>query len=101
MNMPGPIRNALTVDVEDWYHVAAFSPYIERTQWGDLQSRVRSNTDGLLELFSKRGVRATFFVLGWVAERQPALIRSIHAQGHEVACHGYSHELVYRQTPEV
>jgi polysaccharide deacetylase family protein (PEP-CTERM system associated) len=99
--MPGAIRNALTVDVEDWYHVAAFAPYIERSRWDGLQSRVKANTESLLDLFDQHDVRATFFVLGWVAEREPDVIKRIHARGHEIACHGYSHELVYRQTPEV
>lgn len=101
MSAAGRIENALTVDVEDWYHVAAFAPYIERSRWESLQSRVKANTESLLDLFDEHGVRATFFVLGWVAERQPEVIRTILARGHEIGCHGYSHELVYRQTPEV
>ena len=99
--MSRAIRNALTVDVEDWYHVAAFAPYIERSSWGSFKSRVKANTEGLLDLFDEHDARATFFVLGWVAEREPAVVKAIRARKHEVACHGYSHELVYRQTPEV
>lgn len=95
------MRNALTIDVEDWFQVAAFFPYIDRSSWASRESRVVANTDRLLALLAERRVRATFFALGWVAEREPALIRRIAAAGHEVACHGYSHELVYRQTPEV
>ena len=95
------MRNALTVDVEEYFHVSAFSSVIDRRQWGTLQSRVESNTGRLLELFDSDAVKATFFVLGWVADRYPNLVRTISAQGHEVACHGWSHDLVYRQTPAV
>ncbi len=95
------IRNALTVDVEDYFHVSAFAGSINRDEWDNYPLRVVNNTRRLLELFDGRGVRATFFVLGWVAERVPELIREISAQGHEVACHGYSHQLVYRQSCEV
>lgn len=93
--------NALTVDVEDYFHVSAFSSVIHRQDWDLYKCRVEANTRALLELFARRDVRATFFVLGWVAERYPELIREVAAQGHEIACHGLSHELVYRQTPEV
>lgn len=95
------IRNAMTVDVEDWFQVAAFFDHIDRRDWATLEYRAERNTDRVLEVFSQHGVTGTFFVLGWVAERSPALIRRIHAAGHEVACHGMSHEFVYRQTPEV
>jgi polysaccharide deacetylase family protein (PEP-CTERM system associated) len=90
----------MTVDVEDYFHVQAFAAHIDRRSWDGRESRVVANTRRLLEMFDEFGVRATFFVLGWVAEREPALIREIHARGHEVACHGYSHRLVYTQTPE-
>jgi polysaccharide deacetylase family protein (PEP-CTERM system associated) len=96
----GEITNAMTVDVEDYFHVTAFSQAISRDDWGSLESRVERNTQRLLELFGRRNVRATFFVLGWVAERFPALVREIASQGHEVACHGYSHRLVNQQSPE-
>jgi polysaccharide deacetylase family protein (PEP-CTERM system associated) len=99
--VPKVFANALTIDVEDWFQVAAFFPHIERSSWESLESRVARNTDRLLGLLEERGIRATFFVLGWVAEREPALIRRIAAAGHEMACHGYSHQFVYRQTPEV
>ena len=95
------IKNALTVDVEDYFHVSAFSNHIERAQWDGYACRVEANTRALLQMFAAAQVQATFFVLGWVAERYPALVREIAADGHEVACHGYSHELVYRQTPAV
>jgi len=93
------IRNALTVDVEDYFHVSAFAGSIKRSEWDNYPLRVVENTRRLLELFDSSSVKATFFVLGWVAERAPDLIREIAAQGHEVACHGYSHQLVYNQTP--
>ncbi|HKS56635.1 MAG TPA: XrtA system polysaccharide deacetylase [Steroidobacteraceae bacterium] len=91
--------NAMTVDVEDYYHVTAFAGSIARTSWPTMESRVERNTLRLLEIFSRHGVRATFFVLGWVAQRTPALIRELHRAGHEIACHGLTHELVYKQTP--
>jgi polysaccharide deacetylase family protein (PEP-CTERM system associated) len=93
------VTNALTVDVEDYFHVSAFASTIDRRDWHRHESRVEANTGRLLDLFAERGVRATFFVLGWVAERYPALVRELAAQGHEVACHGLTHELVYDQTP--
>jgi polysaccharide deacetylase family protein (PEP-CTERM system associated) len=93
------LSNAMTVDVEDYFHVQAFAAHIDRSSWDGRESRVVANTWRLLEMFDEFGVRATFFVLGWVAEREPALVKEIHARGHEVACHGYSHRLVYTQTP--
>lgn len=93
--------NALTVDVEDYFHVAALAPSIHRDSWGSRESRVVDNTRKLLDIFGRFDARATFFVLGWVAERHPRLVKEIAASGHEIACHGYSHSLVYEQTPEV
>lgn len=95
------IANALTIDVEDYYQVAAFSDIVDYTDWDRHESRVERNTSRILELFDAAGVKATFFVLGWVASRHPGIVREIVAQGHEVACHGYSHQLIYRQSPEV
>ncbi len=95
------IANAMTVDVEDYFHVSALSQVISRADWSRMEFRAERSTDRLLDLFARNGVKSTFFVLGWVTERAPALIRRIHAAGHEVACHGLTHELVYRQTPEV
>lgn len=95
------IVNAFTVDVEDYFQVAALAPAIERASWPQRESRVERNTGVLLDLLSERGIRATFFVLGWIAERHPRLIRRIAAEGHEIACHGFSHQLIYEQTPEV
>jgi polysaccharide deacetylase family protein (PEP-CTERM system associated) len=94
------VLNALTVDVEDYFHVAAFAHAIPRTSWDARELRVERNTGRLIDLFAEQKIRATFFVLGWVARRVPALIRAIQAAGHEVASHGMSHELIYRQTPE-
>jgi polysaccharide deacetylase family protein (PEP-CTERM system associated) len=95
------IRNALTVDVEDYFHVSAFADSIDRSEWGGHPLRVGNNTRRLLDLFDHNQVKATFFVLGWVAERAPELIREIAVRGHEVACHGFSHQLVYNQSPEL
>jgi polysaccharide deacetylase family protein (PEP-CTERM system associated) len=94
------ITNALTVDVEDYFHVAALAPSIHRDSWGARESRVVLNTQRLLALFERFDVRGTFFVLGWVAERYPQLVKNIAAGGHEIACHGFSHRLVYEQSPE-
>jgi polysaccharide deacetylase family protein (PEP-CTERM system associated) len=93
--------NALTIDVEDYFHVTAFTGDIDRSRWSSLESRVEGNTSRLREIFARHGVRATFFVLGWVADRYPNIVRELHAAGHEIACHGWSHEVVYRQTPAV
>jgi polysaccharide deacetylase family protein (PEP-CTERM system associated) len=95
------LRNALTVDVEDYFHVNAFSSVIDRPSWPQFQLRVERNTHRLLDLFANYRVQGTFFILGWVAQRVPTLIRQIHAAGHEIACHGLNHELVYNQTPEI
>jgi polysaccharide deacetylase family protein (PEP-CTERM system associated) len=97
--MPSPI-NAFTVDVEDYFHVAALSSAITRESWPTHESRVERNTEHLLALLAERGVRGTFFVLGWVAERSPGLVRRIAASGHEIACHGFSHQLIYQQARE-
>jgi polysaccharide deacetylase family protein (PEP-CTERM system associated) len=92
--------NAFTVDVEDYFHVTALSQAISRDSWSQRESRVEANTERLLNVLAERNVHGTFFVLGWVAERQPALIRRIAAAGHEIACHGYAHQLVYRQAQD-
>lgn len=97
----GQIKNALTVDVEDYFQVAALSEAVEVKDWPSMEYRVEANTDKLLELFDARQTKATFFTLGWVAERSPALVRRIQQAGHEIASHGYSHQLVYNQSPEV
>ena len=95
-----PKVNAMSVDVEDYFQVSAFERVVTRAEWSGFESRVVANTRNLLELFQEHGVRSTFFVLGWVAERFPALVKEIASLGHEVASHGYHHELVYSLTPE-
>jgi polysaccharide deacetylase family protein (PEP-CTERM system associated) len=94
------IINAMTVDVEDYFHVAALAQSIDRSQWDSMEYRAESSTRRLLDLFDRSNLRATFFVLGWVARRSPDLIREIASRGHEVASHGMSHKLVFNQTPE-
>jgi len=95
------MNNVLSVDVEDYFHVAALSNSIKVSDWPRIPGRVEQNTRRLLDLFDRHNVKVTHFVLGWVAERYPGLIREIDARGHEVASHGYSHQLVYNQTPEI
>jgi polysaccharide deacetylase family protein (PEP-CTERM system associated) len=97
---PETIVNAMTVDVEDYFHVSAFDHVVSRAGWDGFDSRVCRNTERLLETFERAGVRSTFFVLGWVAHRFPALVRRIADQGHEVASHGYHHQLLYMLTPD-
>ena len=94
------VLNALSVDVEDWFHVGAFERTISRSSWDELTHRVERNTDAVLALFAEAGVSATFFTLGWVAERYPALMRRIAEAGHEVASHGYDHARVFTLGPE-
>ncbi len=94
------IANAMTVDVEDYFQVSAFEPIIDRSQWDSLQHRVENNTQRILALFAQNEIKATFFTLGWVAERYPQLVKQIVEQGHELACHGYQHTRVTQQTPE-
>lgn len=86
---------AMSVDVEDWFQVENLKEAIPRSSWDSRERRVERNTMRLLELLEERGARATFFILGWVGERHPALVRQIAAGGHEIASHGYGHELVY------
>jgi len=93
------VINALTIDIEDWFQVSALAGTIARADWPHMGSRVENNTRRLLDLLARKEVRATCFVLGWTAERHPDLVREIAAAGHEVASHGYSHQLVYDQDP--
>lgn len=95
------ITNALTIDVEDYFQVAALAEAVRRDDWASMEYRAERNTDQLLALFDREGIKATFFILGWVAERSPLLVEKIFKAGHEVASHGYSHQLVYSQSPEV
>jgi len=94
------IRNVLTVDVEEHFQVSAFESVVRREDWDSFPSRVIANTDRLLDLFEEAGVSATFFVLGWIAERHPGLVRGIGERGHEIASHGYGHRLAYTQSSE-
>jgi polysaccharide deacetylase family protein (PEP-CTERM system associated) len=94
------LRNAMTVDVEDYFQVEAFSGVVARNSWDSIPSRVEANVDRILEMFAAASVPATFFTLGWVAERHPAIIRRIVSAGHELASHGYGHVRVDRLRPE-
>lgn len=89
------IVNGMSVDVEDYFQVSAFDNVVSRADWGGLESRVSRNTERLLEIFEAAHVRGTFFFLGWVAERFPQLARRVAAAGHEIASHGFNHQLVY------
>jgi polysaccharide deacetylase family protein (PEP-CTERM system associated) len=92
--------NALTIDVEDYFQVNAFAKIIRQDQWYRYPLRVDKNTHCILDMLDSFNIKATFFILGWVAERLPKLTKEIHRRGHEVACHGYGHELVYNIGPE-
>jgi polysaccharide deacetylase family protein (PEP-CTERM system associated) len=97
--MPSVV-NAFSIDVEDYFQVAALAPAVPRESWPTREYRVERNTDVILNLLAERAIRGTFFVLGWCAERSPGLVKKIAAAGHEVACHGFSHKLIYEQTQE-
>jgi polysaccharide deacetylase family protein (PEP-CTERM system associated) len=90
----------ISVDVEDYFHVEAFARVVDRNNWGAYASRVERNTERILDLFDERQIKGTFFILGWVAERYPKLVRRITERGHEPACHSYWHRLIYKLTPE-
>ena len=92
---PEPLRNGLSVDVEEWFQVGAFERTIDRADWDTIASRVEANTGAVLDLFAESGVKATFFTLGWVADRHPRLIRRIADAGHEIASHGWDHQRVF------
>lgn len=98
--MPSRIVNAFTVDVEDYFQVAALAPAIARETWPTREYRVERNTEVILNLLAERQIRGTFFILGWVAERSPGLVKRIASAGHEIACHGYSHLCIYDQTQD-
>lgn len=93
------IRNAMTVDVEDWFQVQALSHRIDRADWPHIPPRVEANVDRILAVFDRAGVKGTFFTLGWIAERHPALVRRIVAAGHELASHGWDHTRADAQDP--
>lgn len=94
-----PIKNAMSVDVEDYFQVSAFAPHIRREDWDSLPCRVERNVDAILGLFDEADVSATFFTLGWIAERYPQVVRRIVDGGHELASHGYGHQRVSDLTP--
>lgn len=94
------LRNAMSVDIEDWFQVGAFETVIQRADWDGLEHRVERNSEAVLDLFDEAGIKATFFTLGWVAERYPGLMRRIVSAGHEVASHGYDHARVFTMTPD-
>jgi len=98
--MNRPIRNAMTVDVEDYFQVQAFAGCIDRADWDGIDPRVEQNVDRILAQFAAAGVSATFFTLGWIADRHPAMVRRIVAAGHELASHGHDHTRADAQTPE-
>jgi len=93
------VINAMTVDIEDYFHVSGFEDVVRREDWHAFPSRVETNTKRLLAIFADHSVKATFFVLGWVADHFRPLVKEIHAAGHEIGCHSYWHRLVYEQTP--
>ena len=93
------IANALTIDVEDYFQVSAFAPYIDRSAWETTPCRIERNIDRVLDLLNERGAKATFFTLGWLAQRYPRVVRDIISQGHEVASHGHAHLRASDQSP--
>ena len=95
-----PLVNALTIDVEDYFQVSAFAPYIERSDWDARECRVERNVGRILDMLKAQNTHATFFTLGWIAQRYPHLVRRIADEGHEVASHGFGHERVSDLTPE-
>lgn len=94
------ITNAITIDVEDYFQVNAFAKNVQQSQWDSFPLRVDTNTRRILDMLDSFTIKATFFILGWVAQRLPELVREIHQRGHEIACHGYGHELIYQIGPE-
>lgn len=93
-------RNALTIDVEDYFQVSAFAPHIPRSEWPIRECRVERNVASILAMLDDHDTKATFFTLGWIAERYPGVVREIVANGHELASHGYGHERASDQTPD-
>lgn len=98
--MGNAVTNIISVDVEEYFHPSEVQRWVDKSQWEALPSRVERSTRRVLELMSRRGALGTFFILGWVAEHFPGLVREIAAAGHEIGCHGYAHRLVYEMTPE-
>ena len=94
------MRNSLSIDVEDYFQVSAFAEHIDRADWDDIPRRVEANVDRLLDLLDRHDARATFFTLGWIAERHPQMVRRIATAGHEIASHGYGHRRATELDPE-
>lgn len=92
--------NALTIDVEDYYMVSAFADVVKFEDWHSYESRVEKNTYRILNVLDEFGVKATFFILGWIGEHFPSVVKEVHAAGHEIGSHGYNHKLVYHSTPD-
>ena len=99
--IPKPIRNAMTIDVEDYFHVSAFASHIAREDWDRIPCRIERNVDAILAMLDEHKAHATYFMLGWVAERYPGLVRRIVEQGHELASHGYAHQRATEQSRQV
>jgi len=93
------IVNYLTVDVEDYFQVSAFEDIISSSQWSSMEQRVERNTDNVLQIFDDYSVKATFFIVGWIAEKFPRTVKKIQSEGHDIACHSYWHRKVYDLTP--
>lgn len=94
------MKNAVTIDVEDYFQVTAFERHVRREEWHHYPMRVKDNTFRILDMLDELGIMATFFILGWVAKHSPAIVKEIQRRGHEIACHGYAHQLVYQLEPE-
>ena len=99
MNSSAPL-NAMTIDVEDYFQVSAFERYVPREAWNGTPTRVEANVDTILGMLDERGIKATFFTLGWIAQRHPQMVKRLIEQGHEVASHGWSHVRVTQQSPD-
>ena len=97
MSEPEPVVNALSFDLEEWFQAEVFAPLIPPEQWESMESRSEAQVDFVLGVLEEYGVRATFFTLGWLAERRSALVEKIAGAGHEIACHGYAHAMITRQ----
>lgn len=97
---PTTVLNALSIDVEEYFQVTGFEDSIERADWGGFESRLRVGLDRVLEILDRHGLKATFFFLGWIAERHPSVLGQIAGLGHEIGVHGYDHRLIYQQTPK-
>ena len=95
------VKNAMSVDVEDYFQVSAFEPYIDKSSWDSQDQRVERSTHRILDLFAEHEVKATFFTLGWVAQRFPSIVKRVVEEGHELASHGFEHIRVTEQTPEL